>query len=148
MMRTVRTRALLAGGAVMAAVAAAAPASYASLQDRPAERGTAYVETRLFFGTAKPDGGPAVTDRQFMGFVDREVTPGFPEGLTVQQGRGQWRDRNGVIERERSYVLVLLYPQEQAAARDALIEEIRTDYRTAYGQEAVGRADDALTVDF
>ncbi|MFI9829948.1 DUF3574 domain-containing protein [Streptomyces sp. NPDC051913] len=30
-----------------------------------------------------------------MGFVDKEVTPDFPDGLTVQNGRGQWRDASG-----------------------------------------------------
>lgn len=39
-----------------------------------AATGSAYVETRLFFGTERPDGGPDVTDEQFMAFVDRSVT--------------------------------------------------------------------------
>jgi hypothetical protein len=29
------------------------------------------------------------TDRQFMAFVDKEVTPDFPDGLTLRTGRGQ-----------------------------------------------------------
>ena len=45
-----------------------------------------------------------------MALVDKEVTPDFPDGLTVQNGRGQWRDAHGRIEKERSYELILLYP--------------------------------------
>ncbi|MFJ9587682.1 DUF3574 domain-containing protein [Streptomyces acidicola] len=111
-------------------------------------RGAAFVETRLLFGTERPDGGQAVTAAQFTDFVDREVTPLFPDGLTVQEGRGQWRDAGGTIEKERSYELILLYPAREARASDRKIEEIRADYRKAFAQEAVARVDDRKRVDF
>ncbi|UUU20901.1 DUF3574 domain-containing protein [Streptomyces sp. DSM 40750] len=148
-----RPRAAVAVAACLLAVGA--PTAYAAFTDDAATgsvvapaRGTPYVETRLFFGTERPDGGPAVTDRQFMDFVDREVTPGFPGGLTVQEGRGQWRDASGTIERERSYELILLYPVTEAGAKDRKIEEIRSDYQKAFAQEAVARVDDRTLVDF
>ncbi|MEV0120076.1 DUF3574 domain-containing protein [Streptomyces sp. NPDC050703] len=141
--------------AVTAVLAVGAPAAYASLDggDGPAttaaaQRGKPYAETRLFFGTERPDGGPAVTDKQFMAFVDKEVTPGFPDGLTVQDGRGQWRDAGGRIERERSYELILLYPVAEVRERDVLIEEIRSDYEKAFAQESVARLDERTRVDF
>ncbi|MFF1375307.1 DUF3574 domain-containing protein [Streptomyces sp. NPDC058308] len=143
-------------GAVTAVLAAGAPAAYASLDDesRPAPatstvaRGKPFNETRLFFGTERPDGGPAVTDKQFMRFIDKEVTPSFPDGLTVQDGRGQWRDSNGKIERERSYELILLYPTDEARRRDVQIEEIRSDYEKAFAQDSVARLDERTRVDF
>lgn len=157
--RPVRQRALLAvAGAAVAVLAVGAPAAQATLDDdragRPpatavaAARGEAYIETRLFFGTERPDGGPDVTDRQFMAFIDRHVTPGFPDGLTVQEGRGQWRDSNGVIERERSYELILLYPAGEARERDGRIERIRDAYIEAYAQDSVARLDEPTLVDF
>ncbi|MGW0651590.1 DUF3574 domain-containing protein [Streptomyces umbrinus] len=154
-MDTTRTR--LAVATASALLFAGAPAAYATLTDTgtrptaataPAARGAAYVETRLFFGTERPDGGPAVTDGQFMDFVDRQVTPAFPDGLTVQDGRGQWRDRNGVIERERSYELILLYPVGRAKAADPGIERIRDAYEKEFGQEAVARLDEPTRADF
>ncbi|MFI6281046.1 DUF3574 domain-containing protein [Streptomyces sp. NPDC050988] len=163
-MNTVRTR--LAVATASALLFAGAPAAYATLTDTgtgpaaataatapaaltaPTVRGAAYVETRLFFGTERPDGGPAVTDGQFMDFVDRQVTPAFPDGLTVQDGRGQWRDRNGVIERERSYELILLYPVGRAKAADPGIERIRDAYEKEFGQEAVARLDEPTRADF
>ncbi|MFJ8535096.1 DUF3574 domain-containing protein [Streptomyces sp. NPDC093591] len=147
-----RTRAVLTTVGLLLAVAA--PTAYATLDDTDApaaaepRRGDPYIETQLFFGTARPDGGPAVTDRQFMAFVDKEVTPQFPDGLTIQSGRGQWRDVNGAIEKERSYELILLYPQAEARSSDHRIEEIRRAYEKAFGQEAVGRVDDEARVDF
>ncbi|NUP23207.1 MAG: DUF3574 domain-containing protein [Streptomyces sp.] len=144
-----RTRAVLTAVGLMLTVAA--PTAYASLDTDGAsvrQRGEPYVETQLFFGTARPDGGPAVTDAQFMAFVDKEVTPGFPDGLTIQTGRGQWRDVSGTIEKERSYELILLYPQAQAKSSDRKIEEIRRDYEKAFAQESVGRVDDLARVDF
>ena len=143
-----RTRALLAGAALLLAAVPTAGATLAEADSSAPERGAPYVETRLFFGTARPDGGPAVTDRQFTAFVDSEVTPGFPDGLTVQSGRGQWRDASGQVEKERSYELILLYPVREAAARDRKIEEIRRAYEKTFGQEAVARVDERARVDF
>ncbi|MGW5865492.1 DUF3574 domain-containing protein [Streptomyces sp. NPDC055239] len=155
--RVSRTR-LAVTTAVAAVLAVGAPAAYATLDTgartpgttttTQVSRGDAYTETRLLFGTERPDGGPDVTDKQFMKFIDVEVTPSFPDGLTVQDGRGQWRDSNGKIERERSYELILLYPTSRAHKSDALIEEIRKDYVKEYAQDSVARLDDRLRVDF
>ncbi|MER6138926.1 DUF3574 domain-containing protein [Streptomyces sparsogenes] len=158
-MLTLKPRVRLAAVGVAFVLAAATPvAAYAALDDEPASaasapasaagRGKPYVETRLFFGTQRPDGGPPVTDKQFMAFVDEEVTPSFPSGLTIQDGRGQWRDQNGTIERERSYELILLYPVSEARAQDARIERIRDTYERRYAQESVARADETTRVDF
>lgn len=143
-----RTRTALAAAVFLLAAAPTAYATLAEADSSAPERGTPYIETRLFFGTERPDGGAAVTDRQFTAFVDKEVTPDFPDGLTVQTGRGQWRDVSGTIEKERSYELILLYPVSEAAASDRKIEEIRRAYEKAFAQEAVARVDDRVRVDF
>ncbi|WP_079171015.1 MULTISPECIES: DUF3574 domain-containing protein [unclassified Streptomyces] len=146
----------LAAAAVAAAlVAVAAPVASAGFGDgAPPAATTApagaepFAETRLLFGTERPYGGPAVTDREFTAFVDREVTPRFPDGLTVQEGHGQWRGADGTVVRERSYELVLLYPSAQARASSPKIERIREAYRQQFGQESVARVDDRVRVDF
>jgi hypothetical protein len=151
-----RTRTRLAFAAAGLLIAVGAPTAYATLGEEAATpagvtaqaRGKAYVETRLFFGTERPDGGPDVTDRQFMAFVDKEVTPAFPAGLTVQEGRGQWRDANGTIERERSYELILFYPAAEAGLHDPRIERVREAYKKTFGQEAVARLDEPTRADF
>ncbi|MEV5509847.1 DUF3574 domain-containing protein [Streptomyces orinoci] len=140
-----------------AVLAVGAPTAYAALGTggdtapdprAAATRGKSYIGTHLFFGTGRPDGKPAVTDRQFMDFVSQRVTPRFPDGLTVQDARGQWRGRNGAVVRERSYQLTVLYPKSEARVRDRDIEAIRTAYKRAFAQESVLRADDMESVDF
>lgn len=107
-----------------------------------------YVETHLMFGTARPDGGAPVTAAQFRRFVDRVVTPRFPDGLTVDEVRGQYRDRHGVVEHERSYELYLLYPVRETTAADRKIEKIRAVYTRRFAQESVARIDEEAAVDF
>ncbi|MFB6708649.1 DUF3574 domain-containing protein [Streptomyces sp. NPDC056333] len=151
--------ALTAAAAALAVLAVGTPVAYATLgngspaasRSAPsgvAARGKAYIETRLFFGTERPDGGPDVTDQQFLTFVDEEVTPRFPRGLTIQDGRGQWRDSHGEIERERSYELILLYPATEARLRDEQIDRIRNAYENAYAQDSVARLEERTTADF
>ncbi|MHA5054980.1 DUF3574 domain-containing protein [Streptomyces sp. SD15] len=162
-MTPLSTRARMGAALATTLLAAGAPAAYALIGDSDERsrttahdqaygeapvRGAAYIETRLLFGTERPGGGPAVSDRQFKDFIDRQVTPAFPDGLTVQDGRGQWRDAHGTIERERSYELILLYPQAAADASDRKVEKIRTAYEKTFGQESVGRVDDRVGVDF
>ncbi|GAU70350.1 hypothetical protein SSP35_18_00780 [Streptomyces sp. NBRC 110611] len=131
-----------------ASAPAAAPASVPVAQPPQAVLGDPYVETSLLFGTAHADGSPPVTDRQFRRFVDEFVTPRFPEGLTVQQGQGQYRDAHGAIERERSYELILWYPLSRKGPSGRKIEEIRSAYTQRFGQESVARADHPISVDF
>lgn len=134
--------------ALLGAAAPAAPAAGPASRPPQPAHGSPYVETSLFFGTARPDGGPAVTERQFRAFLDEQVTPAFPEGLTVQEGYGQYRDAHGTIERERSWELTLFYPTSRADAVDPAIERIRTAYVQRFAQESVARVDDRARVDF
>lgn len=82
-----------------------------------------------------------------MQFVDREVTPRFPEGLTLLSGYGQFLDSQGVIEKERSTVLIILYPLTSADASKKL-DEIREVYKRDYRQESVLRVDSWSNVSF
>jgi hypothetical protein len=95
--------------------------------------GTAYLRTTLYFGLAHPTG--TVTERQWQDFLRKEVTPRFPEGLTVWEANGQWRQSDGKIARERAKVLLLLH-DDSAAVRGALAELV-TGYKRAFAQESV-----------
>src|SRR4029453_5607079 len=70
-----------------------------------------FIRTELFFGSSKPD-GTVVTEQQFARFLDLEITPRFPDGLTLLTGLGQFKGSSGAIERERSMLLILLYPRD------------------------------------
>jgi hypothetical protein len=101
-----------------------------------------FLRTELFFGTNKPSG--TVSEAEFMQFLDREITPRFPDGLTLLTGHGQFRGSNNVIVKETSKLLILLYPRESARESGEKIEQIRAAYLRAFQQESVLRADGRL----
>jgi hypothetical protein len=105
----------------------------------------AFVRTELFFGRNKPD-GTEVTEQQFDEFLAEVITPRFPEGLTVVQGRGQFLNSQGMLVREATVVLIVLYPLEQRRDRSAKLEEIRELYKEEFQQESVLRVDNPLPV--
>jgi Protein of unknown function (DUF3574) len=100
--------------------------------DKPVTR------TELFFGLRQPNGAE-VNNAEFQQFLDREVTPRFPDGFTVISGQGQFKDARGAILQERSKLLILIYPI--AASSNQQIEQIRKAYITAFQQQSVLRAD-------
>ena len=102
--------------------------------------GERFARTELFFGTARSDGSE-VTTEEFQQFVDDEITPRFPDGLTLLTGLGQFRDAGGVIVQERSILLILLYPVETRQDSSKKIEQIREAYKQLFQQESVLRAD-------
>ncbi len=104
-----------------------------------------FVRTELFFGTAKPD-GTEVSEADWDGFLDEEITPRFPDGLTVMTGLGQFQDDRERVVQERSVLVILLYPADFAATSGEAIEEIRAAYETAFQQQSVLRSDDATPV--
>lgn len=123
--------------AVLAGLAATAPeAARAHVPDCPAgaER---FVEHRLFMGRSR-GGVEVVTEEAWRAFLAEEVTPRFPDGLTVLDAAGQWRGRSGAVERERTKLLVVLAPPGAGAERR--IGEIADAYKRAFGQESVLRA--------
>jgi len=107
---------------------------------------TSFYRTELYFGSERPDGSE-VTEEELEQFVDDEVTPRFPDGLTLLTGEGQFRDSSGKIVEEHSSVLILLYPPDDREANDE-IEEIREDYKRDFEQESVLRVDDLEEVSF
>ncbi|WP_308345626.1 DUF3574 domain-containing protein [Streptomyces sp. ISL-94] len=110
--------------------------------------GEPYQETRLYFGTERTDGRGPVAQQEFMRFLDREITPAFPEGLTLHDGYGQWRGHDGRVVHETSYEVVLLYPEKEADERNTRIERIRQAYEDQYRQDSVGRSDDKVSAGF
>lgn len=104
-----------------------------------------FLRTELFFGTAKPDGS-TVSDDEWKKFLADVVTPRFPAGFTVLAGDGQFRNDAGEIVREKSFVLVILYPVKTRRSSRRKIEEIRKAYLKAFEQQSVLRIDFPQTV--
>jgi hypothetical protein len=112
----------------------------------PTANSTPFARTELYFGTNRADGLGPVSDEEFRGFLDQEITPRFPDGLTLMSALGQFRNAEGVIVQERSLVLILLYPADDQKASSRKIERIRTAYKRIFQQESVLRVDDPRLV--
>jgi len=104
-----------------------------------------FARTELFFGTAKQD-GTVVSDEDFRLFLGDTVTRLFPDGLTLLNGLGQFKDASGNIIQEKSFVLILLYPSQARKESSKKIEEIRREYKGRFNQQSVLRVDDPLPV--
>jgi hypothetical protein len=105
----------------------------------------ALTRTELFFGLRKPN-GTEVNNAEFQRFLNREVTPRFPDGFTVLSGSGQFKDARGDILQERSNLLILLYPI--ARSSNQKIEQIRKAYLTTFQQQSVLRTDQISCASF
>lgn len=108
--------------------------------------GEVWSRTELYFGSEKPDGSE-VTQREFRKFVDEQVTPYFPDGLTVLTGYGQFRNAAGVIVKEQARVLILFYPLKTKNANKN-IQTIRDAYKCYFQQESVLRVDSLALISF
>ena len=106
--------------------------------------GEMYSRTELFFGLSKPS-RLYVTDQQFQDFVDTEVTPRFPDGLTLLSGIGQYLDGSNIVQ-EKSRVLILLYPP--SAVSSSAVDDIRDAYVRRFDQMGVLRVDGQSCVTF
>jgi hypothetical protein len=99
----------------------------------------------LYFGRATPSGGQ-VSDAEWTAFLDENVTPAFPQGLTVTDAAGQWRSTSGDVVREPSKLVVLLHPRSDKD--DAAIAGIVGAYRLRFAQESVLQERQAVCVRF
>lgn len=104
-----------------------------------------FWRTELYFGRDKND-GTQVSDEEWSKFLDEIVTPKFPDGLTVLDGKGQYRLENGTIVKENSKVLILLYTPKTRVVNNRKIEQIRNEYKKIFKQESVMRIDLQQTV--
>ncbi|NJO75817.1 MAG: DUF3574 domain-containing protein [Leptolyngbyaceae cyanobacterium RM1_406_9] len=93
-----------------------------------------FIQTDLFFGRNIPSGGE-VSETQFQAFLDEEITPRFPAGLTVFDADGQFQDSAGTIVEEQSKVVRLLL--EDTVENEAAIDEIINAYIREFNQESV-----------
>jgi hypothetical protein len=101
----------------------------------PACRGETRRVAELFFGR-NIEGRVGVSEADFSRFVTREITPRFPDGLTVIDARGQWRDRvRNTTVREPSKIVMIVLPH--GAGDDGRLQEIIDAYKARFRQQSV-----------
>jgi hypothetical protein len=100
---------------------------------------------QLFFGRNIGD-KPGVSDADFQAFMDKELTPKFPDGLTVLDGGGQWRGEENRLIREASKVVMIVLPKGRDVS--GRIEAVRTAYKGRFHQDSVLLITQASCVSF
>jgi hypothetical protein len=110
--------------------------------------GQHWVDTRLYFGLGPaeaPEKG--VSEAAWREFLDKEVTPRFPAGLSVMEVYGQWQGKGSTSpERIRSKVLIVDYPA--TAENAAKIQAIRAAWKQKTGDQSVMKVTQAADVSF
>ena len=125
MKRTLLAALLALGACTPPTVQTAAPTLVCAAPLRPA------LQVDLYFGESAP--------AQWQAFLDEEVTPRFPDGLSVIDIYGQYRNRQGTIARERSKLLVIVV--FDAPAHASRVQAIVDSYRRRHAQESVLRVE-------
>ena len=105
-----------------------------------------WVKYELYMGRGDGQSGLIVSDGLWEGFLADTVTPRFPDGLTVLDGRGQWRGAEGLIQKEHSKVLVVLAPPGGDEMRK--LDEVSEEYKARFAQESVLRVVSDACVSF
>lgn len=142
--------AVLAGCAHRTPAPVMPAAAVPTLSGDPAHPGqtSGWLDTRLYFGLGPadhPDQG--VSEGRWREFLDREVTPRFPDGLSVAEIYGQWLSKGQPTpERLRSKVLIIDYPD--SPENRAKIEAIRAAWKAITGDQSVMRVTQPADVSF
>ena len=134
-MRGGRVLSALAAAVALSACAATPAISQADCPDGLRQG----VVAELFFGRNR-DGAQVVGEGAWDAFLAAEVTPRFPDGLTVLDAMGQWRGADGHAEREASKLLILALPGTGPAEAASRLKPLAEAYRRRFQQESVLRA--------
>lgn len=128
----------------------AAPPAAPTLQGDRNHPGQAqgWVNTGLYFGLGPADHPEqGVSEQKWRDFLDREVTPRFPSGLSVVDVYGQWLSKGKTEpERLRSKMLIIDYPD--SPDNRAKIDAIRSAWKQLTGDQSVLRVTQPADVSF
>jgi hypothetical protein len=107
-----------------------------------------WVDTKLYFGLGPADHTEqGISETDWRGFLDREVTPRFPSGLSVVDVYGQWQGKDQhTVERLRTKMLIILYADNEENRQK--IEAIRAAWKQKTGDQSVLRVTEPADVSF
>lgn len=121
------------------------PATEAARTARPDAPAAAWTRTTFYLGLARKN-APVIGEDEWNAFLEAEVTPRFPDGLTVVDARGQWRSADGHILREPSKMLIILHQATDETR--ASVASIAAAYKNRFAQESVLIEEAAVHVRF
>jgi uncharacterized protein DUF3574 len=90
-----------------------------------------WMVAELLFGRSR------VSEASWTRFLAGEITPRFPDGLTVYDAKGQWRPPGSqTIIRESTKVVMIAMPP--GAENDSRLQQVITAYKRRFDQKSVG----------
>jgi len=124
---------------VMAVLALAGPGQTAHAQEKPQvhcpHSQLEWLETKLFMGLSKSGSG-AVSKHEWDKFVAENFVSRFPNGFTIVETTGYWRDKNTTATvYENGKQVVILH--EATPGNEVIINEIAEKYRSRFDQQSV-----------
>jgi hypothetical protein len=107
-----------------------------------------WVDTKLYFGLGPADHPEqGISGAKWRDFLDREVTPRFPDGLSVLDVYGQWLSKGQTSpERLHTKMMIVYYP-DSTENRDK-IDAIRSAWKKITGDQSVLRVTEPADVSF
>lgn len=99
------------------------------------DNGGIKATAELVFSRVSADGTDGVSETDFGKFLDREVSPRFPEGLTVVDAEGRWTPPAGSMIREPAKMVMIVLPGRPDDGHK--LEAVRAAYKTEYHQPSV-----------
>jgi hypothetical protein len=94
--------------------------------------GQSEVRTAQLFLAARAPKKPS--EKELTRFMQQEVTPRFPDGVTVVDGGAQWKGAENQMIRDAAKVVLLVLPPRDGHQR---VEAVRTAYRVRFRQDSV-----------
>jgi len=85
---------------------------------------------QLFLGRGAPKSG--AVEQDIRRFVDEEISPRFPDGVTVMDGGGAWKGSENLLVREATKVVLIVMPRTGGPER---VEAVRAAYRSRFQQD-------------
>jgi len=127
----------LRGGGWLAAIAVAATlAGCAELPRNGCPKAGQRATAELVFGRSSDNPAhPSVTEADFTRFLDEEVSPRFPDGLTVIDAQGRWSAPAGNAVHEQSKMVMIVLPGRPDDR--AKLDAVREAYKRRYQQQSV-----------
>ena len=108
--------------------------------------GSQYVRTELYYGAGiREEKGDY--DTVWNEYLDRVVTPRFPEGLTLIEASGQWRVKpDQKPRRSGSKILVLIHEATEEKFRK--LDEIRSIWKERSGHRSVLKVTNPVEMEY
>lgn len=92
-----------------------------------------WIKVELYFGLSSNKG--EISEEEWQQFLNQEITPRFPEGLTVVDVYGQYLHSSGCLIKERTKIVIVLFKKQPV--NEQKIQGIIQLFKETFQQESV-----------